>query len=100
MDQENFTPAKLGERYGPTIRDIGQHEIRVQLPHARRINRTVTRRSAKTKRSASQHQRAQISNRPCHMAIHDTLSSPAGKLQLPFFRTVPLLSRWSEHGSP
>ena len=85
MDQEHLTPAKLGERRGLAIRDIGQREIRVRPAHARRIARTVTRRSGKTKGSAGQHQHAQILNRPCHMAVHDTLSSSAGKLQLPFF---------------
>ena len=81
MDQEDFTPAELGERYGLAIRDIGQREIRVLLAHARRINRTMTRRNATTKCSAGQHQHAQISNRAFHTAVHDTLSSPTGKLQ-------------------
>jgi hypothetical protein len=33
-------------------------------------------------------------NRPCHMAVHHTLSSPAGKLQLSFLRPNEV-SNWA-----
>jgi hypothetical protein len=64
VDQEDFPPAKLRQRYRRAIRDAGQGEIRVRLAHARRVAVGVRRRGKKTKASTSQHQQAQISHSP------------------------------------
>jgi hypothetical protein len=79
MDQEEFTPAKLGQRYGLAIGAVGRGEIRMRLPHTRRITRGTTQLGREAKASASQHQHAQPLNRPSHTAIHDKLLSQGGQ---------------------
>jgi hypothetical protein len=37
MDQEDFPPAKLRQRYGLAIHEAGQGEVRMALAYARRI---------------------------------------------------------------
>lgn len=64
MDQQDFPPAILRQRYRLTIRNTGQDKIRVDLANAGRIAIGIGRCGKKTKASKSQHQQAQISHSP------------------------------------
>jgi len=61
MDQQDFSPAELRQRYWLAIRDAWQDKTRVRPAHSRRIAGSAGRRDG-TNASGSQCQKVQVSH--------------------------------------